>query len=241
MVSRLAIFVWWLLVLLLVLAAADKPPAQFKSAGGFKGGVALDNAALTGIRFGKHSDYTRMVLDLAQRDENGTLENATQHPLYTVSYAEFPYRLLINLQDVWFDPGAQVGSRPALPFSVITREDGTIKQMQVYLPSPSEFKVIEIDDPAKLSIDVRPLSTPAPQVYTVQLIGKFTATEAFALVERGGFPASYQPAALVLGDLVVVEQAFTNANEAAQMDAALKEMGYASVINERRGDELPQE
>jgi len=241
MVSRLAILVWWLLVLLLVLAAAGKPPAQFKSAGSFSGGVALDDGALTGIRFGKHSDYTRMVLDLAQRGEDGSLKDAAQHPLYTVSYAEFPYRLLISLQDVWFDPGAQVGARPALPFSVITREDGRIKEMQVYLSGPSDFKVIEIDDPAKLSIDVRPSSTPTPRIYTVQLIGKYTATEAFALVERGGFPAGYQPAALVLGDLVVVEQAFTNANEAAQMDAALKEMGYASVINERRGNELPQE
>lgn len=241
MLSRLAIFVWWLLVLLLVLAAAEKPPAQFKPAGSFSGGVAVENAALTSVRFGSHSGFTRMVLDLAQRAEDGSVVAAAQHPLYSVSYAEFPYRLLINLQDVWFDPDVEVGARPALPFSVIAREDGTIKEMQVYLPGPSEFKVIEIDDPAKLSIDVRPRSTEPPQVYTVQIIGEFTATEAYALVERGDFPAGYQPAALVLGDLVVVEQAFTNANEAAQMDAALKEMGYASVINERRGNELPQE
>jgi hypothetical protein len=240
MLSRLAIFVWWLLVLLIVLAAAEKPPAQFIPSGSFSGGVAVENAALTAVRFGQHSDYTRMVLDLAQRGPDGALHDAQQHPLYSVRYAEYPYRLLISLQDVWFDPQVEVVARPALPFSVIAREDGTIKEMQVYLSGPSEFKLIEIDDPAKLSIDVRPRQVKIPLIYTVQLTGDFTATEAFALVERGEFPAGFAPAALVLGDLVVVEQAFTNANEAAQMDAALKEMGYASVINERRGNELPQ-
>jgi hypothetical protein len=123
MLSRLAIFVWWLLVLLIVLAAAEKPPAQFIPSGNFSGGVAVENAALTAVRFGQHSDYTRMVLDLAQRGPDGALHDAQQHPLYSVRYAEYPYRLLISLQDVWFDPQVEVVARPALPFSVIARED----------------------------------------------------------------------------------------------------------------------
>jgi hypothetical protein len=40
--------------------------------------------------------------------------------------------------------------------------------------------------------------------------------------------------------LVVVEQPFTDLTQAARVDAALRDMGYASMINERRGDELPQ-
>jgi hypothetical protein len=241
MLSRLAIFVSCLLVLFLVLAAADKPPAQFTSSGSFSGGVATDDVALTSVRFGSHSDYTRMVLDLARRTSSGALVDANMHPLYSVRYELFPYRLVINLQDVWFDPDVEVGARPALPFTVVARENGTIKEMQVFLPSPSEFKVIEIDDPAKLCIDIRPQRGDVPVIYTVQITGHYTATEAYALVEQGNFPAGYQPSALVLGDLVVIEQAFTNAVTAAQMDAALKEMGYACVINERRGNELPQE
>jgi len=123
---------------------------------------------------------------------------------------------------------------------VVTREDGTIKEMQVFLAGPSEFKVIEIDGPAKLSIDVRPLSLTVPPIYTVQVTGSYTASEAYALVERGEFPQGFEPQVLVLGDVVVVEQAFPDASSAAAMDAALRDMGYASVINERRGDELPQ-
>lgn len=241
MLSRLAIFVSCLLVLFLVLAAAEKPPAQFTSSDSFSGGVATDDVALTSVRFGSHSGFTRMVLDLSRRSADGSLRDADVHPLYSVRYEQFPYRLVISLQDVWFDPDVEVGAKPALPFTVIAREDGSIKEMQVFLPNPAEFKVIEIDDPAKLCIDVRPQARDVPVIYTVQIMGDYTATEAYALVEQANFPAGYRPAALVLGDLVVIEQAFTNADTAAQMDAALKEMGYACVINERRGNELPQE
>jgi hypothetical protein len=45
---------------------------------------------------------------------------------------------------------------------------------------------------------------------------------------------------LVLGQYVVVEQAFTEPAAAARMDAALRDLGYACVINERRGNELPE-
>ncbi len=240
MLNRAMIFGLAMAVLLLALAAADKPPAQFIGAGEFCGGVACDDVALTGVRFGHHSGFTRMVLDLSQRGEGGALSGAGRHPVYRVAYREYPYRLVVSLQDVWFDPGARVGTRPALPFSVVTREDGTIKEMQVFLAGPSEFKVIEIDGPAKLSIDVRPLSTPVPAIYTVQVTGDYTASEAYALVERGELPEGYEPQVLVLGDVVVIEQAFPDASSAAAMDAALRDMGYASVINERRGDELPQ-
>ena len=42
-------------------------------------------------------------------------------------------------------------------------------------------------------------------------------------------------------DLVVVEQVILDPANASKLDAALRDMGYASVINERRGNELPQQ
>jgi hypothetical protein len=140
---------------------------------------------------------------------------------------------------VQFDPQAQITSKPALPFSVVTPPSGSIKEMQVFLDGPSEFKVIEIDGPAKLSIDVRAVQSGVPNIYSVQLLGPQTAAEAFALVEQGQFPSGFQPYPLVLGNVVVVEQAFTDAALAAQLDNALREMGYDSVIAERAGNELP--
>jgi hypothetical protein len=109
---------------------------------------------------------------------------------------------------VRFNPNAKIQSKPAMPFSVVAPVDGPIKEMQVFLPGPSEFKVIEIDDPAKLCIDVRPLkSVKVPTIYSVQIMDAMSAEQAFALVESGKLPQGYNPDVLLLGSSVVLEQA----------------------------------
>lgn len=231
---------WLVAAMLAAIAAFAEEPAQFRQSGSFSGGIATDNLLLSGIRFGRHNantsaEFTRMVFDLEQA--NGQF--ASRHPVYSVTYREYPYRLVVRLQDVRFTGVSQVGSNPALPFSVVTRTDDTIKEVQVYLKGPSEFKVIEVDDPAKLAIDVRQLSHEVPPVYTVQLTGARNAGEAFAMVEQGNLPPGFEPDVLVLGDIVVVEQAFTNPAEAVEFETKLRELGYEPVINERRGDEIP--
>lgn len=215
----------------------EKPPAEYQQGGVFTGGTQTDGLVLSGIRFGTHDNFTRMVLDLDDASGAG----ATAHPVYSVNYLEYPYRLVVKLSGVRFNEQMKVQSKPALPFSVVTEEDGTIREMQIYLPGPSEFKVIEIDDPAKLSIDIRPRDgVDIPTVYTVQLTGPRNAEEAYALLESGVFPDDYSPSVLVLGDVVVVEQVFTDPGSAAKMEDALRALGYDTIINERRGDELPQ-
>ncbi len=221
---------------ILLCGAADKKPAEFTSIGSFKGGSSKSGMLLEGVRFGRQGKATRMVLDLAMTDGSA----ATKHPVYTVEYREFPYRLVIRLEGVNFSPATKVQSSPALPFSVVTPPDGSIKEFQVFLGGPSEFKVIEIDDPAKLSIDVRPIGTDIPNIYSVQLTGPANAAEAYALIEQGSFPEGFMPEAVVMGSVVVVEQIFSSASEAARMDRMLQEMGYTCIINERRGNELPQ-
>jgi hypothetical protein len=196
---------------------------------------------LTGVRFGAHEDYLRMVLDLDQVSPGGLRSAASAHPVYSVAYCEFPYRLVLTLRGARFASNPLVDTDPALPFSVITQPDGSLKQMQVFLPGPCEFKVIEIDDPAKLCVDVRSRRGAAiPPVFTVQILGPKTAGEAFPLVEQGKFPAEYRPSVIVLGNVVVVEQAFTDGSAAQAADAALHELGYVTLINERKGNELPQ-
>jgi hypothetical protein len=211
-------------------AQAPKPPAQFTSSAGFSGGLATDTVALTGVRFGEVDGAKRMVLDFGE---------ARLHPHYTVEYRQYPYRLIARFSGLRLADSPQVQSKGALPFSLVTAPDGTVKELQVFLGGPSEFKVIEVDDPAKLAIDVRRHAQEVPTVYAVQLTAPQNAAEAFALAEGGQFPAGYAPEVLVVGQLVVVEQAFTEASAAAEMDAALRKMGYASAINERGGNELP--
>jgi hypothetical protein len=146
----------------------------------------------------------------------------------------------VKLEGTTFDSDAYVKSKPALPFTIVTPPDGRIKEMQIYLPWPAEFKVIEVDDPAKLAIDVqRNGSANIPDVFAVQVSGSFTPEQAYALVEGGSLPEGYDPSVLVLGNTVVIEQVYTDAAAAAAMDSTLRSMGYSSMINERKGNELP--
>jgi hypothetical protein len=226
-------------------ALAAPAPAAYKSSGSFSGGVAKPFTVISGIRFGPQENgrAMRMVLDFDEWDGTpaGARRPATAHPVYSVELLPYPYRLVIRMQSTMFDTHAKVMSTPALPFSVVAEDNGTVKEMQVFLDGPSEFKVIEIDGPSKLSIDVRPQKdADSPTVYTVQLTDPKTPEEAFALVEQGSFPDGFSPSVLVLGNLVIVEAVFLDTREAVKMDASLRSMGYSSVINERPGNELPQ-
>lgn len=223
----------------------SKPPAAYKSVGSFRGGSAKPFTVISGIRFGKQEDgrAMRMVLDYDEWDGTpaGARRPATAHPVYSVELLPYPYRLVIRMRDTMFDTHAKVQSSPALPFSVVAEDNGMVKEMQVFLGGPSEFKVIEVDDPAKLSIDVRLIKgATSPTIYTVQLTDPKTPAEAYALVEQGNFPEGFKPNVLVVGNLVIVEAVFTDTRDAVKMDASLRSMGYSSVINERPGNELPQ-
>lgn len=227
--------------LLCCAAAAAKEPAQFIASGSFAGGSDAIQAVVSGVRFGAYEDFERMVLDLHQLDSAGQRTEATTHPAYKVEYGVFPYRITIRLANSSFDATAKVQSKPALPFSVVTEaQSGLVREIQVFLPGPSEFKVIEIDDPAKICIDVRKAGQmPIPTVYTVQVMDATTPEQAYALLDAANWPPDFSPQVLVLGSMVVLEQAFSDPAIAARCDDALRAMGYQSVINERRGNELP--
>jgi hypothetical protein len=212
-------------------AAPPKPPAEFKTDGAFSGGLATEPVTLTGIRFGEIDGAQRMVLDFGE---------AVLHPRYTLEYRLYPYRLVARFEGLRLSTDPAVQRQGALPFSLISTPDGMVRELQIFLPGPCQFKVIEVDDPAKLAIDVRQYKAEVPTVYTVQLTAPSTAAEAYALAGGGSFPDGYRPDVLVLGQYVVVEQAFTEPAAAARMDAALRDLGYACVINERRGNELPE-
>ena len=68
---------------LLLLSAADKPPAEFKDSGAFTGGTLREGIILDGVRFGRHSGYSRMVLDFAQTKGDAAV-SAAAHPVYSV-------------------------------------------------------------------------------------------------------------------------------------------------------------
>jgi hypothetical protein len=106
---------------------------------------------------------------------------------------------------------------------------------------PAVFKVIEIDDPAKLSLDIK-LATgeSIPNVFAVQLQGIDGVERAFELVEGSELPLEYKPDVLVLGNAVFVEAIYFTLKEAAEVAGKLEKAGFSTLVSERRGNELPR-
>jgi hypothetical protein len=221
-------------------AAPKKAPAQFKTSGAFAGGAKLAGCVLDGIRFGKHTDFMRVVLDFSV-ESGGKRSGAPSHPSYKIEYKKFPYRFKITFEGVKYAEDALVQSDDAIPFSIVTSADNTIQIIEMFIASPAMFKVIEVDDPAKLSLDIKYLpNEPVPTVWAVQLQDVKDVQSAFKLLEGGNFPEGFEPDILVIGSSVYVEGIYLSLEAAAQAVAKLDDKGIPAIVAERKGSELPR-
>lgn len=222
------------------LCAQTPRPAQYKEKGFFAGGHELAGALLTGIRFGEHRDFLRVVLDLGV-ERNGKSVGAPRHPPYRIEYLRYPYRFRLTFEGVKYASDARVETAHALPLTVVTTADDTIKVIELFINKPAFFKVIEIDDPAKLSLDIKERTEEEiPRVYAVQLQGVDDVESAFNLIEDSAFPEDYQPDVLVLGNTVFVEAVYFTIDKAAEVAGKLEKAGFSTLVSERQGNELPR-
>jgi len=215
-------------------------PAKYKQEGFFAGGRELPGAMLTGIRFGKHRDFLRIVFDLGV-ERDGKVVGAPFHPPYKIEYLRYPYRFRVTFKGAKYAPNAKVETAQALPLTVVTTADDTIKVIELFVNRPAVFKVIEIDNPAKLALDVKErVDEEIPRVYAVQLQGVDDVESAFGLVEDSAFPPDYRPDILVLGNTVFVEAVYFTLEEAARVAGKLEKAGFTTLVSERQGNELPR-
>ncbi len=221
-------------------AEPQKAPAQYKSSGHFSGGSELPGCVLTGIRFGKHSGFLRIVLDFSVVT-GGTRTGAPKHPPYRVEYRTFPYRFCITFEGVEYAEDARVDTLYAVPLSIVTNAENDIQLMEMFITGPALFKVIEVDDPAKLALDVKYLpSETIPIVYAVQLQDVGDVQTAFALVAREDLPEGFDPDVIVIGNAVFVEDTYLTLEEAVAVVSRLDDAGYPAMVTERLGNELPR-
>ncbi len=220
------------------LSAEQVIPARYKGEGYFSGGKPLENAVLGSIRFGKHEDFVRVVFDFFVQNES--LEGAPWHPPYRIEYKKYPYRFRIVFDGVKYLEDARVETKNALPLSIVTTADNTIKVIEIFVNEPALFKVIEVDDPAKLALDIKKAENePIPRVYAVRLQGIEDVESAFRIVETHAFPEGIHPDVLVLGNQFFVEAVFLTLEEASGAATALEKEGFKTLISERDGNELP--
>ena len=217
-------------------AQPQKAPAQYKSSGHFSGGSELPGCVLTGIRFGKHTGFLRIVLDFSVGSSG-----APKHPPYRVEYRTFPYRFCITFEGVAYAEDAHVDTLNAVPLSIVTNAENDIQLMEMFITGPALFKVIEVDDPAKLALDVKYLPNEAiPIVYAVQLQDVGDVQTAFALIAREDLPDGFDPDVIVIGNAVFVEDTYLTLDEAVAIVSRLDDAGYPAMVTERLGNELPR-
>ena len=215
-------------------------PAQFKDAGYFAGGKADDGIAITGIRFGKDKEVRRVVIDFGAIDSGGKIVPAEVHPKYKVEYRSSPYRFTITFPGVKYSDTAKVQKKSGIPFSLVTDKGGRVAQLEFFVTNPALFKVIEVDDPARLALDFKyKYDVEVPRVHVVQVVGIETVERAFELVDSNRFPAPFKPQIVVIGDRFFVEGVYDTFEKAVQVNSELESMGYSTIISERKGNAFP--
>jgi hypothetical protein len=217
-------------------------PAQYKDAGFFEGGKVENGLVLTGIRFGKHPDFRRVVIEfgIPDRDNPGKTIPPAVHPKYKVEYRSCPYRFTITFAGVGSLDDTYVQKKDALPFSLVSNKDGNVKQLEIFITKPAMFKVIEVDDPARLAIDIKyKTDVEVPIVNVVQVIGIDSVERAFELIETNRFPESFKPQIVVIGDKFFVEGIYDTFDQAITVSSELEKLNFSTIISERKGSAFP--
>ncbi len=217
-------------------------PAQYKDAGYFEGGKADSGMILTGIRFGKHPDFRRIVVEfgISDKENPGKTIKPVVHPKYRVEYRSCPYRFTITFAGVGSLDNTYVQKKDSLPFSLVSNKNGNIKQLEFFITKPAFFKVIEVDDPARLAIDIKyKTNVVVPVVNVVQVIGIESVERAFELIETKRFPDSFKPQVVVIGNKFFVEGIFDTFDQAVSVSSELEKLNFSTIISERKGTAFP--
>ena len=210
-----------------------------KTLAGGKPGVT---AVIEQIRFGRHPSFHRTVLDLASGKAGEAHGFLKLHPRYSIEYREFPSRLNIYFEDVYVEPSTKVMSDAQLPFELISDRSGKVVKLTLFLPGPSEFRVIEVDDPAKLAIDIRPATETGEQkkIYAIQVYGFASLDDALRVFSSGQLDRRMFDLFVVEGT-PLIEAALTDYQLASKLALQIEDElpGVKVVVSERRADSLP--
>jgi len=154
-------------------APLDKTGNYFSQAGVIQGGEITDGRDLRSIRWGRHPDFERIVLDIYKGAYQEKGPPARVPCFFQVEYQYYPFRLTITLRGIRARH-AQLGEFPGselihqaymLPFL----DDSGFK-LALALEGAVEYEVFELHDPARIVIDVRPYPPreDMPRVYSLR-------------------------------------------------------------------------
>jgi len=154
-------------------ASLDKQFIYLTEQAKIQGGEMTDGRDLRDIRWGKHTDFERIVLDIY---EGAYLEKGPSVPIpcyFVVEYEYYPFRFTVTLSGIRAR-NAEFGS---FPWSCIFEEtyslpylDDSGLKFAIGLKGPVEFEVFELHNPGRIVIDVRenPRKRELPEVYSLR-------------------------------------------------------------------------
>ncbi|MBS7525846.1 hypothetical protein KHM83_04045 [Fusibacter paucivorans] len=137
---------------------AEKPEG-FIATGSFSGGIVTDGQDVSGIRFGKHELFERVVLDLSVWTGGTPTERVEEACQYDAKISDDGKSVILTLSGA---RGVSAGT-PDLSRSTFFKsveasfpEDDSTVSFEIVLNQTSEYKVFQLKSPGKIVIDVMP-------------------------------------------------------------------------------------
>jgi hypothetical protein len=137
---------------------AEKPEG-FIATGTFSGGIVTDGQDVSGIRFGKHELFERVVLDLSVWTGGTPTERVDEACHYEAKISDDGKSVILTLSGA---RGVSAGT-PDLSRSTFFKsveasfpEDDSTVSFTILLNQASEYKVFQLKSPGKIVVDVMP-------------------------------------------------------------------------------------
>lgn len=173
---------WSLLLILFMLspeamafiqAEGTKTNTYFHEAATITGGEITDGRDLRDIRWGKHDQFERLVLDIY---EGSYLDKGPAVPYpchFEISYEYYPFRFTVLLQGIRArnaQYGRIEGSALIKEVYMLPYLDDSGIMFGIALNGPVEYEIFELHNPARIIIDLRPHDGPVdlPPVFSLR-------------------------------------------------------------------------
>lgn len=237
------------IVLAVNVATVDKTHKYQWETAAITGGEITDGRDLRNIRWGRHPEFERIVLDIYQGayEEKGP---AVSVPCYfQINYEYYPFRFTgtlmgIRARNAEFKEFPQSDLIQGI-YSIPYLDDSGIK-FAIALEQPVEYEIFELHDPGRIVIDMRAFTfhDPLPEVYSLRTGTGLGFEEMGQLKEELINLDSKNPRIIRAGNgnLFVEEGFYTNEDEARQRleDLSLKLPEVLFFIELRKASDIPE-
>ncbi len=245
-------------VILLLWAPALSPAQTIKAAvgkqeiyidsGTVTGGVASNVMDLNNVRFARHPDFERLIIDVQQLWERVPADKPS---VFSVDYEQYPFRLVVTLDSVRFEvsahfPDFRNSDYISGMYSLPAYDWGNVN-WSIALKKPVKYEVYELHQPGRIVIDIKGGDLAAdkfPPVYSLRTrSAEFNYKYLTNLEERlSEFQAKKVRILRSQNNKYMIEEGYYyTRQEARKRQKLFASKGIALFIEKRQADQIPGE